>query len=86
MQSEKRDFNRKLKRAGIFIACYFVFAVIISTLLVLYTSVPQWLNGLIIIVGASVFYLIFLVICDKIDKKKDERKKAALGKKAPFSD
>ena len=60
MQSEKRDFNRKLKRAGIFIACYFVFAVIISTLLVLYTSVPQWLNGLIIIVGASVFYLIFL--------------------------
>ena len=86
MHSERREFNRKLKRAGIFIACYFVVAIVISTLLVLYTSVPQWLNGLIVIVGASVFYLIFLVICDKIDKKRDIRRRAALGKKDPFSD
>ena len=86
MQSERRDFNRRLKRAGIFIGCYFFVAIVISTLLVLYTSVPQWLNGLIIIVGASIFYLIFLVICDKIDKKKDARRKAALDKRDPFSD
>jgi threonine/homoserine/homoserine lactone efflux protein len=86
MKSEKREFNRKMKRAGIFIGCYAVVALIVSTLLVLYTSVPQWLNGMIIVLGASVFYLIFLVVCAKIDKKKEEKRDQALKEKDPFAD
>ena len=86
MASPKREFGKNMKKAGIFIACYFVVALIISTLLILYTDIPQWLNGLVIVVSAAVFYLIFLVICGKIDKKKEERKKQALKKSDPFSD
>ncbi len=85
MKSEKREFNKKVKRAGIFIACYFFVALIISSLLILYTDIPQWLNGLVVIVSAGVFYLIFVVICDKIDKKKEERKKNILEKNDPFA-
>ena len=85
MQNPKREFKNSMKRAGIFIACFFVFALIISTLLILYTDIPQWLNGLVIIVLAGVFYLIFLVICDKIDKKKEEKRKNILNKNDPFS-
>jgi len=86
MRNDRRDFNKNLKRAGIFIGCYFVVALVISTLLILYTDIPQWLNGFIIIIGASVFYLIFLFICSKIDKKREERKRDVLSKKDPFSD
>ena len=86
MKSEKREFNKKMKRAGIFIACYAVVALIVSTLLVLYTNVPQWLNGMIIVIGASVFYLIFLVICAKIDKNKEEKRGRVLKEKDPFAD
>lgn len=85
MKSEKREFNKKVKRAGIFISCYFFVALIISSLLILYTDIPQWLNGLVVIVSAGVFYLIFVVICDKIDKKKEERKKNILEKNDPFA-
>ena len=86
MKSERAEFNKRMKRAGIFIGCYFVVALIISTLLVLYTDIPAWLNGLIIIIGASVFYLIFLVICGKIDKIREEKRDQALRKKDPFAD
>jgi len=86
MQNDRREFNKNLKRAGIFIGCYFVVGLIISTLLILYTSVPQWLNGLIVILCASVFYLIFFLICSKIDKKKAERRRDVLDKKDPFSE
>ena len=86
MKSERAEFNKRMKRAGIFIGCYFVVALIISTLLVLYTDIPAWLNGLIIIIGASVFYLIFLVICAKVDKIREEKRDQALRKKDPFAD
>lgn len=86
MKSERAEFNRKMKRAAIFIGCYAGVALIISTLLVLYTDIPAWLNGLIIILGASVFYLIFLAICAKIDKTREEKRDQALRKKDPFAD
>lgn len=86
MKSQKQEFNRKMKRAGIFIACYFVVALVISSLLILYTNIPQWLNGLVIVVSASVFYLIFLWVCAKIDKKKEEKMKDSLDKNDPFGD
>ena len=86
MKSEKREFNKKMKRAGIFIAGYFVVALLISTLLILYTDIPQWLNGMVIVISAGVFYLIFLWVCAKIDKKKEEKVKGSLKKNDPFSD
>lgn len=85
MKSGKREFNKKMRRAWIFIACYFVVALVISTLLILYTNVPQWLNGMIIVVSAGVFYLLFLLICAKIDKKKEEKQRDSLDKNDPFS-
>ena len=85
MKSEKREFNKKMKRAGIFIGIYFVVALLISSLLILYTDVPQWLNGLVIVVSAGVFYLIFYIICDKIDKKREQKTKESLDKNDPFA-
>ena len=85
MKSEKREFNKKMKRAGIFIGIYFVVALLISSLLILYTDVPQWLNGLVIVVSAGVFYLIFYIVCDKIDKKKEQKTKESLDKNDPFA-
>ena len=86
MKSGKQEFNRKMKRAMIFIACYFVVALLISSLLIIYTDIPQWLNGMVIVISAAVFYLIFLFVCAKIDKKKEERTKDSLKKNDPFGD
>lgn len=86
MKSERREFNKKMKRAMIFLGCYFVVALAISSLLIIYTTIPQWLNGLVIIVSAGVFYLAFLGICAMIDKKKEQKKKESLSKNDPFAD
>lgn len=86
MKSERREFNKKMKRAMIFLGCYFVVALVISSLLIIYTTIPQWLNGLVIIVSAGVFYLAFLGICAMIDKKKEQKKKDSLSKNDPFAD
>ena len=86
MKSQKQEFNRKMKRAAIFIACYFAFALLISSLLILYTDIPQWLNGLVIVVSAGVFYLIFILVCAKIDKKKEEKMKDSLKDNDPFGE
>ena len=86
MKSERREFNKKMKRAMIFLGCYFVVALVISSLLIIYTTIPQWLNGLVIIVSAGVFYLAFLGVCAMIDKKKEQKKKDSLSKNDPFAD
>ena len=86
MKSERREFNKKMKRATIFICCYFVVALLISSLLIIYTSIPQWLNGLVVILSATVFYLAFLGICAIIDKKKEEKRRDSLSKNDPFAD
>jgi phosphotransferase system glucose/maltose/N-acetylglucosamine-specific IIC component len=39
------------------------------------TGISPILNGFIIIVLACIFYLLFLFICAKIDKRKEERMK-----------
>lgn len=82
----RREFNKSVKRGVIFISIFAVFAIVISTLLILYTDIPQWLNGLIIILIASVCYLIYYFVCVRIDKKKEERVKESLKKKDPFAD
>lgn len=71
-QSNKQ-LHRKYKRMMIFIGVFFVFAVVISYLLAL-AGLSAVLNGFIIICLAGIFYLLFLFICAKIDKKKDAQR------------
>ena len=65
----KKEQKIQIKRTMWFIAIYAVIALIISSLLIVYTDIPQWLNMLVIVVLAGAFYLLFLWICAIIDKK-----------------
>ena len=80
---ESRTLRKSLKRTMWFILGIFVFCLVESYLLVL-AGVPALWNGFIIIVTAGVFYLLFLWICAKIDKKK-ERERVENKAKDPFS-
>ena len=71
MNNSKRVFKRSVKRMAWFIGIYFVFALFFAALLQI-AGVPQWLNMIIIILTAAVCYLLFLFICAKIDKRKEE--------------
>ena len=68
-----KQLHRKYKRMMWFVCIFFVFGVVISYLLVL-AGVHPVLNGFIIICLAGVFYLLFLLICAKIDKKREEKR------------
>ena len=69
----KKEQKIQIKRTMWFIAIYAVIALIISSLLIVYTDIPQWLNMLVIVVLAGAFYLLFLWICAIIDKKKAQK-------------
>lgn len=84
-ENGKRQMKKQLKRTMWFIGIYFVIALVISALLIVYTSIPQWLNMLVIVVLAGALYLPFLLICARIDKKKEEKDKAS-PKDDPFSE
>lgn len=71
--SGRRLMKQQMKRTMWFICVYAVIALIISAVLIVYTNIPQWLNMLVIVVIAGVFYLLFLWICAIIDKKKAEK-------------
>lgn len=71
-QSNK-DLHMKYKRMMIFVCVFFVFALVIAYLL-MRAGVGPVVNGLIIICLAGVFYLLFLLICAKIDKKRKARR------------
>lgn len=82
---DKRPMKKQVKRTMWFIAVYAVIALVISSVLIVFTNVPQWLNMIVIIVLAGVFYLLFLWICAIMDKKKAE-KDAQNPKDDPFSE
>ena len=71
---QSRDLRKNYKRLMIFLISFFVFALIVCYLL-MRTGISPILNGFIIIVLACIFYLLFLFICAKIDKRKEERMK-----------
>ncbi len=73
--SDKRPMKKQLKRTMWFLLCYALIALLISSLLIVYTTVPQWLNMIVIIVLAGAMYLPFLWICAIIDKKNAEKHK-----------
>lgn len=80
---ESKSLRKTLRRTMWFLVGIFAFCLVESYLLLL-AGVPAVWNGFIIIVTASVFYLIFLAICAKIDKKKEKRE-AEEKHKDPFS-
>lgn len=83
--SGRRQMKQQMKRTMWFICVYAVIALIISAVLIVYTDIPQWLNMLVIVVVAGVFYLLFLWICAIIDKKKAEKQQQN-PKDDPFSE
>ncbi len=78
-----RDLRKNYKRLLIFVISFFFFALVLSYLL-MRAGLHPVLNGFIIIVVASIFYLLFLFICAKIDKKKELRRKEDANKD-PFT-
>lgn len=83
-QNEKRDLKVKSKRLLWFILGVFIVDAFICFLLFRYTSIDDVLAGFIVIVFTALLYLLFLFLCDRIDKKKKEKLENA-GKKDPFS-
>lgn len=82
MPKESRNLKRNLKRLGLFLLVMFLIDVFICFLLIKYTSLSGVVCGIIVILITSVLYLLFLLICAKLDKKKEEKLK---NKKDPFS-
>ena len=81
---ESRNLKKTQKRLAIFLAIVFLFDVFIAFLLFKYTKIHSVLCGVIICVVTALLYLLFLVVCAKIDKKKEERLKEK-GHKDPFT-
>lgn len=69
---DSRDLKRKYKRMLIFLAIIFVVELVLCYLLMM-AGLSNVLCGVIIVLSASIFYLLFLWICAKIDKKRAER-------------
>ncbi len=84
MPKERRDLRKTYKRLGIFLLIVFLLDVFICFLFLKFTDMSTVLCGFIIICITAVLYLLFLLICAKIDKKKKQRLENS-GKKDPFS-
>ena len=69
---DSRDLKIKYKRMLIFLAIIFVVELVLCYLLMM-AGLSNVLCGVIIVLSASIFYLLFLWICAKIDKKRAER-------------
>ena len=85
MENNKRALKKNVKRMAWFIGIYFIFALFFSALLQI-AGLPQWLNMIIIVVTAGIFYLLFLVICGKLDRKKEEKESTKTKEFDPFAD
>ena len=70
---ESKTLRKTLKRTMWFLVGIFAFCLVECYLLQL-AGLSAVVNGFVIIVTAAVFYLIFLLICAKIDKKKELRR------------
>ena len=86
MENNKREYKRKVKRTAWFIGVYFVFALFFCAFLQVVGVKSPVLNGFILIVTAGVFYLLFLFICAKIDKKREDNELEKPKDFDPFAD
>lgn len=73
LPNESRDLRKKYKRLIWFLLAVFIFDVFICFLFFEYTSMNKVLAGFIVICITAILYLLFSLICAKIDKKKQKR-------------
>ena len=85
MENNKRELKRKTKRMAWFIGIFFVFALFFAALLQI-AGVPQWLNMVIIVLTAGICYLLFMLVCGKLDKRREEAEKEKTKEFDPFAD
>ena len=81
---ESRDLKKTYKRLCWFLVVAFIIDGFLAFVLLKYAKINEVLCGFIIIVWTTILYLLFLLLCAKIDK----RKRAKLdkeSKKDPFS-
>lgn len=81
--TEKQELKRRIKRLGLFFLIVLVPSLVLAVVLEFYAQIPQWATVLVLVVVLSILYLVFLWICSKLDKQKEERMSK---KKDPFSD
>ncbi len=81
---EKRDLKKSNKRLVIFLLITFFLDGFIAFLFFKYTKIHTALCVFIILVITTIFYLLFLWICGKIDKRRAKRLEES-GKKDPFT-
>lgn len=81
---DSRDIKKTGKRLMWFLLAVFIFDAFICFLLIKYADMHPAVNGLIIICITGLLYLLFLGICAKIDKNRQERLDKS-GKKDPWS-
>lgn len=81
---EEKNLRKSYKKFFIFLGIAFIFDAFICFLLFYYTKISPVLAGVIIITITFVLYLLFSLICARIEKRKEE-KLEKLKKKDPFS-
>lgn len=80
---EGKNLRKTIKRTLYFMVAIFIICLPECYLLIL-AGLSAAVNGIIIICTAAVLYLLFLIICAKIDKKR-ERDRLESPTKDPFS-
>ena len=81
-RSETNELKQKLKRLGLFMLIVFLPVMTMAIVLQYVVGLKMWQNMLVLVVLIFLLYFLFLWICSKIDKKRDERLSK---KKDPFS-
>ena len=83
---ESRDLKKTYKRIAIFLVGVFLFDAFICFILYSYTGLIDYpvVVGIIIIGITTILYLLFSIICAKIDKKREDKKQKST-QKDPFS-
>ena len=79
--TEMQNLKRSLKRLALFLGIVLVPCLVVCVLL-FSVDIPNWLVIFILVLILCVLYFLFLFVCAKIDKKKEDRLK---NKKDPFA-
>ena len=72
--SPRMKAKQKVYRAGIYCLIALI-PIIMEGYFLWYLGVPEIANSLILIVTLIAFYIVFTLICNKIDKKREEKEK-----------
>ncbi len=81
---ESKNLRKSYKRLVIFLPCVFLLDAFICFVLLAYAKLTPIVCSIIIIAITSVLYLLFSLLCAKIEERK-KKKLEKSGKKDPFS-